>query len=76
MPSSDQEPATGPESWPAGTPGGASDPPVAARDAVTRLLAEGADAEALLPLVYDDLKRIAQRRMGSERGDHTLQATA
>ncbi len=48
---------------------------------VTRILAaiEHGDAGAaneLLPLVYDQLKREAQRRMASERSDHTLQATA
>ncbi len=30
----------------------------------------------LLPLVYDELKQLAQRRMNSERVAHTLQATA
>ncbi len=33
-------------------------------------------ANELLPLVYDQLRREAQRRMASERSDHTLQATA
>lgn len=33
-------------------------------------------AEALLPLVYDQLRRAAQERMAGERKDHTLQATA
>ncbi len=32
--------------------------------------------EQLLPLVYDELHRIAEQRMRAERGDHTLQATA
>ena len=32
--------------------------------------------EALLPLVYDELRRIAARQMARERPDHTLQATA
>jgi RNA polymerase sigma-70 factor (ECF subfamily) len=32
--------------------------------------------EQLLPLVYDQLRAIAQRRMSEERSDHTLQATA
>lgn len=31
---------------------------------------------ALFPLVYDDLRRIAARHLGAERGDHTLQPTA
>ena len=30
----------------------------------------------LIPLVYDELRQIAARRMGHERLDHTLQATA
>ena len=33
-------------------------------------------AEALLPLVYDQLRAIAQERMSLERPGHTLQATA
>lgn len=33
-------------------------------------------AARLFPLVYDELRRMAQRRMASERGNHTLQATA
>lgn len=36
---------------------------------------EGA-LERLLPVVYDELKRIARRYMAGERGGHTLQATA
>jgi len=48
---------------------------------VTRLLAElsrgnrSAESE-LIPLVYDELRRIAARFMKQERPDHTLQATA
>ena len=34
------------------------------------------DAEALFPLVYDKLRRIAQQQMNGERRGHTLQATA
>ncbi len=30
----------------------------------------------LLPLVYDELRRLARARMAAERVDHTLQATA
>lgn len=45
------------------------------REEVTRLLAEE-DSEKLLPLVYDELKEIASKRMGGERSGHTLQATA
>lgn len=47
---------------------------------VTRLLAElshgGRDAmDQLLPLVYDELRRIAHRRLWGERADHTLVTT-
>lgn len=48
---------------------------------VTQLLArvqrgESAAVDDLLPLVYDQLRRIAQQRMARERDGHTLQATA
>ena len=48
---------------------------------VTQILQqiERGDAEAterLLPLVYEELKRLAAAKMISERPDHTLQATA
>ncbi len=44
---------------------------------VTKLLRAGRDArDALLPVVYDALRGIAERRMRAERDDHTLQATA
>ena len=48
---------------------------------VTELLARcsGGEREAfdrLVPLVYEDLRRIASRRMRSERADHTLDTTA
>ncbi len=33
-------------------------------------------AQKLLPLVYDDLRRLAASRMAMERGNHTLQPTA
>jgi RNA polymerase sigma factor (TIGR02999 family) len=33
-------------------------------------------AGRLLPVVYDELRRLARARMAQERGDHTLQATA
>lgn len=36
----------------------------------------GADMEALLPLVYDQLRAIAAQRMAGERREHTLQPTA
>jgi hypothetical protein len=49
--------------------------------AVTQLLAEAASGnesavEELLPLVYAQLRAVAQMRMASERTGHTLQATA
>ena len=48
---------------------------------VTRILSmiESGDQQAseeLLPLVYDELRKLAAARMASERPDHTLQATA
>ena len=48
---------------------------------VTRILhaIEDGDSKAaseLLPLVYDELRRVAQRRMAGERQAHTLDATA
>jgi RNA polymerase sigma factor (TIGR02999 family) len=48
---------------------------------VTQLLArvtagEGDAAEALLPLVYEELRRLARSKMAREREGHTLQATA
>ena len=48
---------------------------------VTRILSaiEQGDvhaAEQLLPLVYDELRRLAHGYMRAERGSHTLQATA
>lgn len=48
---------------------------------VTRLLQNWADGDAaaldaLWPLVYDDVRRLARRQMAGERGDHTLQGTA
>ena len=33
-------------------------------------------AEKLIPLVYDELKRLSRSYMRRERGDHTLQTTA
>ena len=33
-------------------------------------------AEQLLPLVYDELRRLASNKLMHERSDHTLQATA
>jgi RNA polymerase sigma factor (TIGR02999 family) len=31
--------------------------------------------DRLMPIVYKELRRVAQRHMGAERSDHTLQAT-
>jgi RNA polymerase sigma factor (TIGR02999 family) len=51
------------------------------QDETTRLLlsasqGDRASMEALLPLVYDQLRVIAERKMRRERADHTLQPTA
>ena len=35
-----------------------------------------AAVDRLLPLVYDELRRLAQAKLAGERSDHTLQATA
>jgi RNA polymerase sigma factor (TIGR02999 family) len=48
---------------------------------ITRLLEEAGQgqshaASALLPLVYEELRKLAAHRMTNERSDHTLQATA
>ena len=48
---------------------------------VTRLLKAMGDGDAeaskrLLPLVYEELRRVARAHMAQERPDHTLQATA
>lgn len=43
---------------------------------ITRLLASGEGVESLLPYVYEELRRIAGQRMGAEKAQHTLQATA
>jgi RNA polymerase sigma factor (TIGR02999 family) len=48
---------------------------------ITRILASLSDgdraaAAELLPLVYDELRTLADRYMRDERSDHTLQATA
>jgi RNA polymerase sigma factor (TIGR02999 family) len=36
----------------------------------------GMSSAHLLPLVYEELRRLARREMGTERTEHTLQATA
>jgi RNA polymerase sigma factor (TIGR02999 family) len=48
---------------------------------LTQLLGQwgGGDREALdelMPLVYEELRRMAHRRMAQQHGDHTIQATA
>src|SRR4051812_11295687 len=48
---------------------------------VTRILSAIGDGEPhaasrLLPLVYNELRKLAAHRMSDERSDHTLQATA
>jgi len=48
---------------------------------ITRLLDEAGHGQqhapaTLLPLVYDELRKLAAHRMNSERADHTLEATA
>jgi RNA polymerase sigma-70 factor (ECF subfamily) len=50
-------------------------------DDVTRLLTDwrhgdAAALELLMPLVYDELRRLAHRYMKRERAEHTLQTTA
>ncbi len=62
-------PSPGPDSLPAPLP------------TATQLIqsierADDSSAEALLPLVYDELRRLAESYMRQERRDHTLQATA
>lgn len=56
----------------------APDPSVPDVSALLRAASEGdpAAAERLLPVVYDELHRIASAYMRRERPDHTLQATA
>lgn len=51
------------------------------QNSVTELLArwnQGDDGarEALIPLVYDELRRVAKRKLAGQRSDHTLQPTA
>ncbi len=50
-------------------------------DNVTQLLMDAKSGnrnalDELLPLVYDELRRVASRQLASERKNHTLQATA
>ena len=53
---------------------------IATRQEVTQVLrdwnsADGSAAERLIPLVYDELRRLARQYLQRERSDHTLQAT-
>ena len=62
-------------------PAGCYSGPRAVDQDITSLLIEwrqGREAarDALLPLVYDELRRIASRQMARERDGHTLQPTA
>ena len=68
-----------------GPPTDAPVPPAAARQDLRRTVTCLLDdlnagrpeaADQLLPLVYDQLRAIAQTRMNEERAGHTLQATA
>ena len=57
------------------------DPDVAARERVSQLLADWANRdpaarEQLVPIVYDELRRLAHHYMHGERAGHTLQTTA
>jgi RNA polymerase sigma factor (TIGR02999 family) len=50
-------------------------------ESVTELLArwnkgDSEARDALMPLVYAELRRLAKRHLARQRGDHTLQATA
>jgi RNA polymerase sigma factor (TIGR02999 family) len=54
---------------------------VADMNEVTRILSDvqrgdPRAAAELLPLVYEELRKLAARRMATERADHTLEATA
>jgi hypothetical protein len=51
------------------------------RHDVTRLLARWKDGDEaalqqLVPIVHDELRRLARRQMAGERPDHTLEPTA
>ncbi|MCA9196739.1 MAG: sigma-70 family RNA polymerase sigma factor [Planctomycetales bacterium] len=51
-----------------------------AQEQISKILTDASPdthkAEQLLPIVYDQLRAIAKRRLQAERTDHTLQATA
>ena len=50
--------------------------PLPAGGGVARLIPAGATATELLPLVYEELRRVARLQMSQERDDQTLQPTA
>jgi RNA polymerase sigma factor (TIGR02999 family) len=54
--------------------------PLQPEDATTLMAAaaggDNSAADRLLPLVYDQLRKVAQKGLGHERAGHTLQATA
>ena len=55
--------------------------PAMAQDDVTQILSaadagDGRAVERLFPIVYEELRGIAQSHMRRERAEHTLQATA
>ncbi len=59
----------------------AHDPEAAAQDRISQLLADWANhdpsaREQLVPIVYEELRRLAHHYMRGERTDHTLQTTA
>jgi RNA polymerase sigma factor (TIGR02999 family) len=59
----------------------AQDPDVAARERISQLLADWANRdpaarEQLVPIVYEELRRLAHHYMRGERAGHTLQTTA
>src|SRR5581483_9039439 len=63
------------------SPGGFTSVMIGGMSDVTRIVSalERSDAQAAaarLPLVYDELRRLAAERMAQERPDQTLQATA
>jgi RNA polymerase sigma factor (TIGR02999 family) len=59
----------------------AHDPEAGAREHISQLLADWANRdpvarEQLVPIVYDELRRLAHHHMRGERAGHTLQTTA
>ena len=59
----------------------AQDPDAGARERISQLLADWANRdptarEQLVPIVYEELRRLAHHHMRGERAGHTLQTTA